>query len=132
MTTAEAREKLTHHGLTSEQAAGVVDVLEIWGQERAVTKDYLDARLTELKADLRKEIADLRAEFDSKLVELRAEFGQLRAEFGNLRAEFGGLRAELGVKLGDLRAQYEAKLRGQTVWITTVIVLGVIVQHFWK
>ena len=125
MTTAEAREKLTHHGLTSEQAAGVVDVLEVWGQERAVTKDYLDARLTELKADLRKEIADLRAEFDSKLVELRAEFG-------NLRAEFGGLRAELGVKVGDLQAQYEVKLRGQTVWITTVIVLGVIVQHFWK
>jgi hypothetical protein len=44
MTTAEAREKLKTHGLNDDQAVGMVDVLEIWGQERAVTKDYLDAR----------------------------------------------------------------------------------------
>lgn len=97
MTTAEAREKLTHHGLSPEQATGVVDVLEVWGQERAVTKDYLDARLAELKkADLRKEIGDLRAEF------------------------------------GVLRSDVEAKLRGHLIWITSVNVLGVIVQHWWR
>lgn len=96
MITAEAREKLTHHGLSPEQAAGVVDVLEVWGQERAVTKDYLDARLAELKADLRKGIGDLRAEF------------------------------------GILRSDVEAKLRGHLIWIISVIVLGVIVQHWWR
>jgi hypothetical protein len=85
MTTAEAREKLIKHGLTDDQAAGVVDVLEVWGQERAVTKDYLDARLS----DVRREMADLKADLLSRI-------------------------------------------NAQTVWITTVIVVGVVVQHFWK
>jgi hypothetical protein len=52
MTTAEAREKLTESGMDPKLAAGVVDVLEVWVQERTVTKDYLDARLSDLKADL--------------------------------------------------------------------------------
>jgi hypothetical protein len=69
MTTAEAREKLKTHGLTDDQAVGVVDLLEVWGQERAVTKDYLDARLTETVAGLRKDLADLRVEFSDKLRE---------------------------------------------------------------
>jgi hypothetical protein len=69
MTTAEAREKLKTHGLTDDRSAGVVDVLEVWGQERAVTKDYLDAHLTETVAGLRKDIADLRVEFSDKLRE---------------------------------------------------------------
>lgn len=47
MTTAEAREKLTEHGLTADQAAGLVDVLERWERERVVTREYLDARLAE-------------------------------------------------------------------------------------
>jgi hypothetical protein len=47
MTTAEAREKLTQHGLMDDQAAGVVDVLERWERERVVTREYLDARLAE-------------------------------------------------------------------------------------
>jgi hypothetical protein len=81
MTTAEAREKLIKHGLTDDQAAGVVDVLEVWGQQRAVTNDYLDARLS----DVRREMADLLS-----------------------------------------------RINAQTVWITTVIVVGVVVQHFWK
>jgi hypothetical protein len=45
MTTAEARERLTQHGLSPEQAAGVVDVLERWEEDRVVTREYLDLRL---------------------------------------------------------------------------------------
>lgn len=45
MTTAEAREKLRQNGLTEQQAAGVVDVLELWEKDRVVTREFLDARL---------------------------------------------------------------------------------------
>jgi len=48
MTTTEAREILTRKGLSDEQAAGVVDVLERWERERVVTCEYLDARLEAL------------------------------------------------------------------------------------
>jgi hypothetical protein len=52
MTTAEAREKLTQHGLTETQAAGVVDVLELWEKDRVVTRDYLDMRLAQMETKL--------------------------------------------------------------------------------
>ena len=78
MTTAEAREKLTQHGLSDDQAAGVVDVLERWERERVVTREYLDARL----------------------------------------AEYYG-------KISD-------KLQEQTRWIVGAVILGVVLQHFWK
>ena len=53
MTTAEAREKLTKHGLSDDQAAGVVDVLELWEKDRVVTRDYLDKRLAEFEGNLK-------------------------------------------------------------------------------
>jgi hypothetical protein len=107
MTTAEAREKLTQHGLTPHQAAGVVDVLEVWVQERAVTRDYLDARLAELKADLRKEMGDLKAD--------------LRKEIGDVREDMGNLKADLRKEIGDFRSE----LKG---WVVTVafLIQGVI------
>jgi hypothetical protein len=52
MTTAEAREKLTQHGLSVDQAAGVVDVLELWEKDRVVTREYLDLRLSQLETKL--------------------------------------------------------------------------------
>ena len=52
MTTAGAREKLTQHGLSADQAAGVVDVLELWEKDRVVTRDYLDLRLSQLEGKL--------------------------------------------------------------------------------
>ena len=100
MTTAEAREKLTQHGLSDDQAAGVVDVLEVWGQDHAVTKDYLEARLAELKADVREDISDL-----------KTDLGNLRAD---LLKEIGGLKTDLGNAKGDL-----------TRWVVTV---GFLVQ----
>ena len=53
MTTAEARERLTKHGLSDDQAAGVVDVLELWEKDRVITRDYFDKRLAELKDELK-------------------------------------------------------------------------------
>ena len=50
MTTAEARAKLKNHGLTDDQAVGVVDVLELWEKDRGLSRDYLDAKLGEITA----------------------------------------------------------------------------------
>lgn len=50
MTTAEARQKLKDHGLSDDQAAGVVDVLELWEKDRVVTREYLDTRLAQMEA----------------------------------------------------------------------------------
>jgi hypothetical protein len=48
----EAREKLAQHGLSADQAAGVVDVLELWEKDRVVTRKYLDLRLSQLETRL--------------------------------------------------------------------------------
>jgi hypothetical protein len=52
MIAAEAREKLTQHGLSPEQAAGVVDVLELWKKDWVVTRDHLDMRLAQMETKL--------------------------------------------------------------------------------
>jgi hypothetical protein len=111
MTTAEAREKLTQHGLSPDQAAGVVDVLEVWVQERAVTRDYLDARLAELKADLRKEL-------------------------GEVRKEMGELKADVRKDMGDLKADVHDSLRGLAIQfyggVAFMLFVATIVNHYWK
>jgi hypothetical protein len=69
------------YGLTAVLERDVVDDL----QSRLVTREYFDARLAELKAELR--------------VELRTEIGAVRTEMSGLRAELkteiAGLRSEL-------------------------------------
>lgn len=80
-----------------------------------VTRDQLDARLAEVKA----EIADLRAE-------LRTENASLRAE---LRTENASLRAEMRTGNASLRAEMHQLIRGQTIWMTSTMVgtAGVII-----
>jgi hypothetical protein len=87
MTTAEAREKLTRHGMDPDQAADVVDVLEVWGQERAVGKDYLDARLAELKAESAEGIGDLKTEIANLKSELLKEIGTVKTDLGNAKSD---------------------------------------------
>ena len=89
MTTTEARERLTQHGLSADQAAGVVDVLERWERERVVTREYLDARLAEY-------------------------YGKVEA------------------RLNEHYNKFSDKLQTQTNWIIGAVVLGALVQHFWK
>ena len=51
MTATEAIRKLKEKNqFTDEQAESIVDVIEVWHAERAVTRDYLDNRLAELRA----------------------------------------------------------------------------------
>jgi hypothetical protein len=52
MIAAEAREKLTQHGLSPEQAASVVGVLELWKKDRVITRDHLDMRLAQMETKL--------------------------------------------------------------------------------
>jgi hypothetical protein len=50
-------------------------------ETRPVSRDYLDARLVELRADLRKEMADLRADFQKGMAEIRTwTEGKLRTQ----------------------------------------------------
>jgi hypothetical protein len=85
MTTSEARENLIAHGLSEQQAAGVVDVLERWEKDRVVTRDYLDLRLAQTELKL--------AELEKKLYRMEARI-------------YGG--------------------------IGTMLVVAVLVQHFWR
>jgi hypothetical protein len=64
-------------GLASVLERDVVDDLEV----RLVTREYLDARLAELKSELKTEIASLRTE--------------LRTDIGAVRTDMSGLKAEL-------------------------------------
>lgn len=60
-----------------------------------VTRDHLDARMAEQRADFER---------------LRADFAGLRGDFEHLRGNFEGLR-------GDLHQT----LRAQTIWITATM-----------
>jgi hypothetical protein len=78
MTATEAIRKLKERGLPDEHAESIVDVIETWHAERAVTRDYLDAKLDftrdHLDAKLGQLSSDLRAWMESKL---RAQLWQI-------------------------------------------------------
>jgi hypothetical protein len=62
MTTAETGQRLQAAGLTDQQATGIADAFDSW--ERGVFRDYLDARI----ADVRREIAELKAELITRII----------------------------------------------------------------
>jgi hypothetical protein len=64
MTTAETRERLAKAGLTDQQALGIADALEEWEHDRGVSRDYLDARI----ADVRRHIAEAKADLKGWMV----------------------------------------------------------------
>jgi ribosomal protein L29 len=69
-----------------------------------VTRDQLDARTAELRAD----ISDLRAEMRTAIADLRAK---MRTEIASVRKE-----------IADLRTEIHQLIRAQTLWMTTTMI----------
>jgi hypothetical protein len=87
------------------------------------------ARATELARDEDSTTVATKADIAALRTELKGDIAGLRTE---LKTDFSDFKTAVVREIGDLKGRYESKLRGQTVWITTVIILGVIVQHLWK
>jgi hypothetical protein len=112
MTATEAIRKLKDRGdLNDAQAEAIVEVIETWHAERAVTRDYLDARLGTFEARVDARFDTFHAQTDGRL---------------------GTLEQRLDAKLSDLRARVEAKLRGQLLQIGGLIIVATIIQHYWR
>jgi hypothetical protein len=60
MTTAETCERLTKAGQPDQRAMGIADALEVWEADRGVSKDYLDARTSDVRREIAKVMVDLK------------------------------------------------------------------------
>jgi ribosomal protein L29 len=121
------QKKLEEAGFEPKLAFGLTAVLErdvvAEAENRFVTREYLDARLAELKAELKTEISELRTELKTEISELRAE---LRTEIAALRTEIAGVRTEIaGVRteMSGLRAELNKWMAGMVGGPTLVIIL---------
>ena len=99
------QEKLEKAGFDARQAYGLAAVLERDVvrelEEKLVTRDYLDARLAELKSELRTDAASLRTELKTDAASLRTE---LKTDAASLRTEFARLQSETKSEIAGLKA----------------------------
>lgn len=94
-----------------------------------VTRDQLDARTAELRADiaelraeLRTEIGSVRGEIAELRAEMRTEIGSVRGEIAELRAEMRTEIASVRTEIANLRAEMHQLIRAQTLWMTTTMI----------
>ena len=73
-------------------------------QDELVTKGFLRAELAQLRLEVHTEISDLRDE---------------------LHSEISGLRDELHTEVGGLRAEMIDGFRRQTVWMSSILLVGI-------
>lgn len=112
------QKKLEEAGFEPKLAFGITAVLErdVVGdvEARLVSREYLDARMAEVRAD----IAEWRAETKSEIAETKSEVAALRAdtktEISDLRAttrtEIAELRTETRTEIAALRAEMRTEI----------------------
>ena len=92
-------------GITAVLERDVVDDLET----RLVTKEYLDARLAEMRAEIRSETSKLQAQMSKLQGDLQSDMskmqGGLQSDMSKLQAEMSKMQAETRVLISELRSE---------------------------
>src|SRR5437868_458179 len=120
---AEAVETLVRKGrFEPEVALGIAEAIEASiNLTQVVTVPVLDARLQELRHDVKSEFAEVRMEMATMRTQMASEFGKQHTEMATLRgdmlSELGRMRAESAAEFGKMRAESAAefgKMRAET------------------
>ncbi|CCG07232.1 coiled-coil domain-containing protein [Pararhodospirillum photometricum] len=105
-----------------------------------VSRAYLDARLSDLRAELKGDMAELRAEVKTEIAELRAEvkteIAELRAEMkaeiaelrAEMKAEIAGLRTEMTAEIGALRTEVAETKAELLKWVVGLVLAAVLIN----
>jgi hypothetical protein len=89
------QKRLEEAGFDPKMALAQAAAMEFVVSE-LVTRDYLDARLSEVRSELKGEISALRAELKDDISALRAELkGDIATLRGDLRAEIAAVETRL-------------------------------------
>jgi hypothetical protein len=113
--TLKLAQRLEAAGMPPQQAQGVAGAFAETFGESVVTREYLDLRLSELRAELRGEIREseqrLRGEIRESEQRLRAEIVTVRAEISETKAEilkwmFGAIGFQTLIIIGAVAVLY--------------------------
>ena len=130
--------KLEDAGFDKRQAYAITEVLESNVvedlEQRLVTKDYLDARLSELRGELRTDIAAFKSELKSEIAGSRSEFkseigslrSEIKSEVSTLRAEFKGERLTLRSELRDEMSAFRFEILKWTFAMVSASTIAII------
>jgi alpha-glucosidase (family GH31 glycosyl hydrolase) len=101
---AEAVEILVHKAhFEPEVALGVAEAIEVSiNLTQVVTVPVLDARLQELRHDIKSDFAEVRADMATMRTEMVSQFEKMRAETAS---EFGRMRADMADQIGKVRVE---------------------------
>jgi hypothetical protein len=97
-----SQKRLEEAGFEPKMAHAQAAAMEEFVISELVTREYLDAKLSEAHSEFKGELSALRAEVKGDLATLRSE---LKGDLGALRSE---LKGDLGTLRGDLRAEIAA------------------------
>lgn len=90
--THQGYKRLLEAGVPERQAEATVALFTEWMQDELVTKEHLDLRLAEFKAEIREEINEFKAEIRDELAEFKAE---MRDEIRGVRGEMAAMEQRI-------------------------------------
>jgi F0F1-type ATP synthase membrane subunit b/b' len=95
-----------------EVALGIAEAIEVSVvQSQFVTVPILDARLHELRAELKSEISSLRAELKGEISSLRSELkGEISSFKSELKGEMDSFKFEIRGEMKALKADVKAEI----------------------
>jgi VIT1/CCC1 family predicted Fe2+/Mn2+ transporter len=121
MNAAHAIRRLEEAGLTHQQAAGVVEVIQGEVVENVATRDYVGEQIALVRKELAEQIGAVRQE-------LAEQIGAVRQE---LAEQIGAVRRELAQQIGETRTDLMHAINRLAFWMNgflaalLVAVLGI-------
>jgi small-conductance mechanosensitive channel len=121
MNAAHAIGRLEEAGLTQQQAAGVVEVIQGKVVENIATRDYVGEQIALVRKELAEQIGAVRRE-------LAEQIGSVRQE---LAEQIGAVRRELAQQIGETRTDLMHAINRLAFWMNgflaalLVAVLGI-------
>lgn len=128
------QEKLEEAGFDAKLAFGLTAVLErnvvAEAENRFVTREFLDARLEKLRAELKSDNAELKSELKSDIAGLKAGLAELKggleATKAQQAADTATIRGELTSGLAALRAEMIKWFVGIMCGTALAVLLGLL------
>jgi archaellum component FlaC len=132
MNAAHAIRRLEEAGLTHQQAAGVVEVIQGEVVENVATRDYVGEQIALVRKELAEQIGAVRQELAEQIGAVRQELAE---QIGSVRQELaeqiGAVRRELAQQIGETRTDLMHAINRLAFWMNgflaalLVAVLGI-------
>ncbi len=112
------QQTLEEGGVSPEAARAHTRAMEEFVVSEVVTREYLDARLDQLRSEFKMDITELRGEISDLRSEVKTDIAELRNE---VKADITGLRSEVNTKIAELETRLVRWMVGSMAATITIL-----------